>query len=45
MTDMQKELLDAIEEIALETNMTIEEVTKQAIELLKNVSEEDYLDR
>ena len=44
MTDMQKELLDAIEEIALETNMTIEEVTKQAIELLKNVSEEDYLD-
>lgn len=44
MTNIQKELLDAIEEIALETNMTIEEVTKQAIELLKNVSEEDYLD-
>ena len=44
MTDLQKELLDAIEEIALETNMTIEEVTKQAIELLKNISEEDYLD-
>jgi hypothetical protein len=45
MTDLQKELIDAIEEIALETNMTIEEVTKQAIELLKNISEEDYLDR
>ena len=45
MTKIQKELLDAIEEIALETNMTIEEVTKQAIELLKNISEEDYLDR
>ena len=45
MTNIQKELLDAIEEIALETNMTIEEVTKQAIELLKNISEEDYLDR
>jgi len=44
MTNIQKELLDAIEEIALKTNMTIEEVTKQAIELLKNVSEEDYLD-
>ena len=37
MTDMQKELLDAIEEIALEKNMTIEEVTKQAIELLEQV--------
>ena len=35
MTNIQKELLDAIEEIALETNMTIEEVTKQAIELLE----------
>ena len=35
MTDMQKELLDAIEEIAVETNMTIEEVIKQAIELLE----------
>ena len=45
MTDLQKELLGAIEEVALETNMTIEEVTKQAIELLKNISEEDYLDR
>ena len=45
MTDLQKELLGAIEEIALETNMTIEELTKQAIELLKNISEEDYLDR
>ncbi len=44
MTDLQKELIDAIEEVALETNMTIEEVTKQAIELLKNISEEDYLD-
>ena len=44
MTDIQKELIDAIEEVALETNMTIEEVTKQAIELLKNISEEDYLD-
>lgn len=44
LSEKQKELLDAIEEIALETNMTIEEVIKQAIELLKNISEEDYLD-
>lgn len=40
MRDMQKELLDAIEEIALETNMSIEEVTKQAKELLEREMEE-----
>lgn len=44
MTDLQKELLNAIEEIALKTNMTVEETIKQAIELLENVNEEDYLD-
>jgi hypothetical protein len=37
MTDLQKELLDAIEEIVLETNMSIKEVIKQAIELLREV--------
>lgn len=35
MTDIQKELLDAIEEIALEKNMSVKEVIKQAIELLE----------
>ena len=43
MTDIQKELLDAIEEIALETNMSIEEVTKQAIELLKEVKKDENM--
>lgn len=37
MTEIQKELLDAIEEIALEKNMSIKEVIKQAIELLREV--------
>ena len=41
MDELQKELLGAIEEIALETNMTIEEVTKQAIELLKEVKKDE----
>jgi hypothetical protein len=35
MTDIQKELLDAIEEIALEKNMSVKEVIKQAIEVLE----------
>lgn len=35
MTDIRKELLDAIEEIALETNMSVKEVIEQAIELLE----------
>ena len=35
MTDIQKELLDAIEEIALEKNMSVKETIKQAIELLE----------
>ena len=40
MDELQKELLDAIEEIALETNISIEEVTKQAMELLKREIED-----
>ena len=43
MDEIQKELLDAIEEIALETNMSIEEVTKQAIELLKEVKKDENM--
>lgn len=35
MTNIRKELLDAIEEITLETNMSVKEVVKQAIELLE----------
>ncbi len=44
MTELQKELMEGIEEIATSTGMTVEEIVKQAIELLKNISEEDYLD-
>lgn len=44
MTEFQKELIKGIEEMATSTGMTIEEIVKQAIELLKNISEEDYLD-
>lgn len=40
MTSLEKEFIDAIEEIVLETNMTIEEVTKQAKELLERVIED-----
>ena len=39
MTDIQKELLDAIEEIALEKNMSVKEVIKQAIEILEGKEE------
>ncbi len=39
MTDIQKELLDAIEEIALEKNMSVKEVIKQAIEILEGEEE------
>lgn len=45
MTETQKELLEAIEEIALKTNMTIEEVAKQAIELLKEVKKNERIVR
>ena len=43
MDELQKELLDAIVEIALERNMSIEEVTKQAIELLKEVKKDENM--
>ncbi len=43
MTEFQKELMEGIEEIATSTGMTIEEVIKQAIELLKEVKRNENM--
>lgn len=43
MTNFEKELMKAIEEVATSTNMTVDECIRQAIELLNKQSYEKRL--